>query len=460
MPLTEYTSGSADGSGYNITIVFEGANWTDDLQQAFLDAADYLSTLILGDLTDITADFGDGQGVRTIDDLEITASLDNIDGPGGILGQAGPQFYRTADFMPITGQMQFDMADAQVLYDDEALNGSGLWSTTVLHEMLHVLGFGTMWELQGLITNIGTEADPDWRFTGANAMYEYEAAFRHEYANDPNAAFGVAVESDTGNPGTDRGHWDEAIFGDEIMTGFADSGAFLSNLTIAALEDMGYQTTYSASPPACFTPGTLILTADGERRVETLRRGDLIVTRDAGLVPLVALENRRFDRLHLLEHPRHRPIRLPQGCMGPGLPSQPLILSPQHRVLVTGPVAERIGGCCEVFVAAKALLPVPGVARQMPRRGVRYLHLGLPLHTVVRSQGAWSESRLPEHAVPCRPELKGKAARALVERHLRNGRAFQEGARGKPRATEARLGGTGDFPGAFALRGVNPAPPP
>ncbi|HCE71257.1 MAG TPA: type I secretion protein, partial [Ruegeria sp.] len=33
----------------------------------------------------------------------------------------------------------------------------------------------------------------------------------------------------------------------------------------------------------CFTPGTLIATAHGPRAIETLRPGDLIVTRDHGL---------------------------------------------------------------------------------------------------------------------------------------------------------------------------------
>lgn len=425
MPLTEYTSGSLDGSGYNVTIVFEGANWTDDLQQAFLDAADYLSTLILGDVDDVTADFGDGQGTRTIDDLEITATLDNINGPGGILGQAGPEFYRTADLTSITGSMAFDLAYAQGLYDDEQATGSGLWSSTVLHEMLHVLGFGTMWELQGLITNIGTVADPDWRFTGANARYEYEAVYRTEFANDPGAAAGVAVESDTGNPGTDKGHWDEAIFGDEVMTGFADDGAFLSNMTIAALEDMGYQTTYSASPPACFTPGTRILTMQGWVAVERVRRGDLVWTLDQGPQPVLRVEAQRIDRLTLLEAPRFRPLRLPAGCLGTGVPARALILSPQHRVLVQGPIADRIAGMDEVFVAAKDLLALPGVVRQQPRSGVRYLHLRLRHHAVVCAEAALSESRLPEGMQPCRTELKGPKARDLVARHLRHGRALQ-----------------------------------
>lgn len=91
MRLSSYKSGNPGGQGYNVKVVFEGDLWTERLQQSFIDAADWLSSIIVGDLSNITADFGDGLGVRTIDDIEITATLTDIDGAGGILGQAGPR---------------------------------------------------------------------------------------------------------------------------------------------------------------------------------------------------------------------------------------------------------------------------------------------------------------------------------------------------------------------------------
>jgi len=52
--------------------------------------------------------------------------------------------------------------------------------------------------------------------------------------------------SSTGGVGTAGGHWDEFLFDQELMTGYIDSDAYLSDMSIAALEDMGYETVYDA----------------------------------------------------------------------------------------------------------------------------------------------------------------------------------------------------------------------
>ena len=48
--------------------------------------------------------------------------------------------------------------------------------------------------------------------------------------------------ANTGGSGTREGHWREVTFGNELMTGFVGAaGNPLSRLTIACLEDMGYE---------------------------------------------------------------------------------------------------------------------------------------------------------------------------------------------------------------------------
>jgi hypothetical protein len=216
--LSSYTSGDpnvADSAEYNIEIIFKGS-WTEALQQAFIDAAEYLSDVILDDIADV---FFRG---KVIDDIRIDAKLTTIDGEGGILGQAGPTAYRTANFLPATAVMEFDSADAA--YFDSL----GLFDDIVLHEMMHSIGFGTMWDLMGL-TEGSIEAD-SLVFIGANATDVYGAP--------------VPVETDYGS-GTAGGHWDEETFLNELMTGFIDDANYLSNMTIAALEDMGYDTVWN-----------------------------------------------------------------------------------------------------------------------------------------------------------------------------------------------------------------------
>ena len=97
-----YTSGDAtiaDSAEFNIDIEFYGS-WTDDLKADFIWAADYLSTIITGDVADIGNFFGE-----FVDDIVIEASLVDIDGPGGVLGQAGPTYIRTDGGLPVAAIM-------------------------------------------------------------------------------------------------------------------------------------------------------------------------------------------------------------------------------------------------------------------------------------------------------------------------------------------------------------------
>ena len=222
--LSGYTSGLE--GGYNIEIDFKGT-WTAELQQAFIDTAEWLSATITGDITDV---FFRG---KIIDDIRISAELKDIDGSGGILGQAGPTAIRTADYLPATAIMQFDIADADVF------NGLGLWDDIVLHEMLHSIGFGSIWGYTGDISGAGT-ANP--LFTGASATLAYKALF------GVTDALGVPVEGD-GGPGTQDSHWDDETFENEIMTGFINNdGNYMSPMTVASLEDIGYDTVWSSDP--------------------------------------------------------------------------------------------------------------------------------------------------------------------------------------------------------------------
>ncbi len=225
--ISEYISGEIPGaeSPYNIEIDFQGA-WTSTLQQAFIDASEWISSVIRGDLQDV---FYRG---AIIDDLRITAELVEIDGESGILGQAGPTAVRTADYLPATGIMEFDVADAQNFYD------LGYWTDIVLHEMLHTVGFGSIWDLKGLI-DTSTPDGPT--FTGTEAVLAYHDLFGG--TGDVPLEYGYGA-------GTDLSHWDEDAFDNELMTGFIDTdaddyvpnvqGNYVSGMTVASLSDLGY----------------------------------------------------------------------------------------------------------------------------------------------------------------------------------------------------------------------------
>ncbi|WP_308916757.1 leishmanolysin-related zinc metalloendopeptidase [Jannaschia sp. LMIT008] len=213
-------------NGYNLEVVFNGT-WDSSLRDAFIDAANAVTSLIIGDLPDAKVNG------NTIDDMRVEATLEAIDGRGGTIGSAGPRYVRSDDYLSVMGQMRFDTADAQ------SMLSRGIWEDVIFHEMMHTVGFGTLWELMGLVKDF----DGDLRFTGKDATKAYKDGFPDIAKNDPLAKYGVPVETDGGS-GTAGGHWDDRTFGNEIMTGYVNGSNTLSDMTIAALQDMGYDTIY------------------------------------------------------------------------------------------------------------------------------------------------------------------------------------------------------------------------
>jgi hypothetical protein len=199
-------------------------------ETVFRQAAARWAQVIVGDLPDATYN-----GVA-VDDLLIDVSAVPIDGAWGVLGQAGPDAFRSGSGLPIHGTMRFDSADLA------RLQSNGQLYATALHEIGHVLGIGTIWQSHGLLAGAGT-SDP--RFTGRQATAAYNAIFGTN-------ATGVPVEN-TGGDGTRDAHWRESVFGNELMTGFLN-GAIdpLSRVTVASFADLGYRVSLVAAD--AYTP--------------------------------------------------------------------------------------------------------------------------------------------------------------------------------------------------------------
>jgi hypothetical protein len=148
---------------------------------------------------------------------------------------------------------------------------------------------------------------------------------------------------------------------------------------------------------ACFAAGTLIGTPKGPQPVELLHPGALVETRDHGAQPILWKTDQR-----LAGRGSAAPIRFAAEAWGN---EDIVMLSGNHRVLLTGWEAELNFGASEVYVPAKALLNRPGVVR-VARRHIRYIHLALPVHAALMSHGMWTESLLAEP--PCAVEARGE----------------------------------------------------
>jgi serralysin len=119
----------------------------------------------------------------------------------------------------------------------------------------------------------------------------------------------------------------------------------------------------------------------GARAVQDLRAGDLVMTKDAGAVPVVWAGGQHIAGIDLLAAPYLWPVRI----RGMGN-ARDVLVSPQHGILVSN-----------VLVRAKHLAEVDAARFRhvCPAGGVGYQHLLLPQHALICAEGIWTESMYP-----------------------------------------------------------------
>lgn len=223
----------AVAAGFDITLNFLGG-FTTSQQAIFEDAATYWESAITGYKTGVS-----------LSGITIALSAEAIDGVNGVLGRAGPTNFvsRAGTWYTTTGIVEFDTADVA------ALESAGKFEAVALHEMAHVIGFGSsLWGSNDLyVTGSG-------EYTGAAAV----AAYQSEY--DPSATF-VPVDIVSG-VGTRDSHWSEAWAGGApaLMTGFLNAPTYVTQTTIASFEDLGYQVALvrATSTPTVTAPQTSV----------------------------------------------------------------------------------------------------------------------------------------------------------------------------------------------------------
>lgn len=277
---------ASDRARFNITLKFI-VEPTERQRQVFQDAADRWERIIIRDEVNVAGPFPSAfspeplvAADQVLDDVVIEVNLTEIDGPGQVLGRAGPQFLRIPQLTTLTGLMEFDVADLA------SLEAADLFEEVIIHEMGHVLGIGTFWRLGdfGLpaenLINLSTleqAIDPDylgrfgnlyWKTEGGPGLLPVEGAFFR-----PDGSPFVS-------PGTSYGHWDEDVLDNELMTGFLNLGVNpLSRITAGAMRDLGYGTAtvgekYDLPTPGQATNRTLRMSEDG---INIAEREELIL---------------------------------------------------------------------------------------------------------------------------------------------------------------------------------------
>ena len=142
-------------------------------------------------------------------------------------------------------------------------------------------------------------------------------------------------------------------------------------------------TTITTTNAACFRNGTRIRTLRGDVPVEDLRIGDLVPALRTGRpLPVIWIGHRRLRCASLPSPASVWPVVIHAHAIADGIPHRDLWLSPEHAVFLHG-----------VLVPVRLLINGTTI-RQVPCAAVHYLHVELPAHDLILSEGMPTESYL------------------------------------------------------------------
>jgi len=133
----------------------------------------------------------------------------------------------------------------------------------------------------------------------------------------------------------------------------------------------------------CFLTGTRIATADGERPIETLQPGDLVLTAQGTATPVVWVWQQKITNIFGLGEAR-APVRVMAHALGPACPSRDLIVTADHALVVDG-----------LLINAGALVNGTSIRHEplsrMPAE-FTYWHIETEAHTVLLAENCPAES--------------------------------------------------------------------
>ncbi|HEX2732638.1 MAG TPA: leishmanolysin-related zinc metalloendopeptidase [Polyangiaceae bacterium] len=279
---------SGGDGGFSIDLVFDDDQQPDKIvADAFESARSRWQTVITGDVPDAHVDpsftCGDYSLPAQVDDLVIFVSVGAIDGPGQILGASAPCVLRGKGAqLPVAGLMRFDSADLSRFAE------LGRLEEVILHEMGHVLGVGSLWTQHDLLLDpaVDDSGDADTAFEGQRAIAEFDALGGDDYDGSK-----VPVEN-TGGDGVANGHWRESVMGNELMTPFmSQAKGRLSTITIASLEDLGYEVSYDGADEYAWPPPRNTIAGFGTADVDST---PIDLSKDRLQIPLGLLDESGF----------------------------------------------------------------------------------------------------------------------------------------------------------------------
>jgi ELWxxDGT repeat protein len=149
------------------------------------------------------------------------------------------------------------------------------------------------------------------------------------------------------------------------------------------LFDTAGVTPITAGPDAapCYCRGTLIQSRRGQRRVENLKIGDMVMTMSGVARPIKWIGRRSYAGRFIMGQKEMLPICIRAGALDENVPRRDLWISPHHAMYFDG-----------VLIEAKDLINGISIVQAERVEKVEYFHIELETHDVIVAEGALSES--------------------------------------------------------------------
>lgn len=93
--------------------------------------------------------------------------------------------------------------------------------------------------------------------------------------------------------------------------------------------------------------------------IEQLQAGTKVLTANGDFKPLRLPMSRKISAHEIERNPKLAPVRIMAGALGNAMPKRDLLVSRQHRMLVSSNVCERMFGQREALIAAIRLVELP-----------------------------------------------------------------------------------------------------
>lgn len=167
----------------------------------------------------------------------------------------------------------------------------------------------------------------------------------------------------------------------------------------------------------CMVRGTLIMTPAGERTIESLQAGDLVITKAGAARPIKWVGTRKLQKAAGTRwQSNEQPVKVHASAIADNIPSRDVYLSQEHAIAVDGAlvrVRDLVNGLTITLEASSDM------------NEIEYYHIELASHDVVMSSGLPIETlKVATNAVAfdsARPEL-GTTVQALPVLMLAGGR--------------------------------------